>query len=40
MFDDDGRVVKSTNDTNIGDVLEMRLSDGSVSAVVKEVNHG
>jgi len=38
VFDGDGRVVKSVESINVGDLIELKLSDGSVSAAVKEIN--
>ncbi len=40
VFDKEGRVIKSVNDTKIGETIALKLSDGTVSAVVEEVNNG
>ncbi|MBE6587244.1 MAG: exodeoxyribonuclease VII large subunit [Ruminococcaceae bacterium] len=40
VFDNEGRVVKSVKDTEIGKTIALKLSDGSISAIVKEVNDG
>lgn len=40
VFDGEGKVVKSVNDTKIGETIALKLSDGSISATVNEVNHG
>ena len=40
VFDREGRVIKSVNDTKIGETIALKLSDGTVSAVVEEVNNG
>ena len=37
VFDAEGKVVKSKNDVSAGDTISMKLSDGSISAVVNEV---
>lgn len=40
VFDERGGVVKSINDIKTTDKIELKLSDGSISATVDEVNHG
>lgn len=39
VFDSDGKVVKSVDDTRIGETIALKLSDGSIYATVDEVNH-
>ncbi|MBQ4066420.1 MAG: exodeoxyribonuclease VII large subunit, partial [Clostridia bacterium] len=37
VFDDGGRVIKSVNDTRIGETVVLKLSDGAVVAIVDDI---
>lgn len=39
VFSADGKVIKSISDTSIGEAIVLRVSDGSVSAIVNEVRN-
>lgn len=38
VFGADGRVIKSVNDTQKGEAIALKVSDGTISAIVNEVN--
>ena len=40
VFDSDGKVIKSVNDTEKDKAIALKMSDGSILATVNEVKHG
>lgn len=39
VFDKSGNVIKSVSDINVGETIDLKLSDGMISAVVDEVSY-
>jgi len=39
VFDKSGNVIKSVSDINVGETIDLKLSDGTISAVVDEVSY-